>query len=72
LRAPKSIQPRGTRYRRKALAAVYGGVLLSTYRGSRRSQLPLGPFILLGALAAIALLHVGAHYGLHFLKDHFN
>ena len=39
-----------------ALAAVYGGVLLATHRATRTSQLPLGPFILLGALAAIALL----------------
>ena len=39
-----------------ALAAVYGGILLATHRASRTSQLPLGPFILLGALAAIALL----------------
>jgi leader peptidase (prepilin peptidase)/N-methyltransferase len=39
-----------------ALAAVYGGVLLATHRASRTSQLPLGPFILLGALTAIALL----------------
>ena len=37
------------------LAAVYGGVLLATHRASRTSQLPLGPFILLGTLAAIAL-----------------
>jgi len=36
------------------LAAVYGGVLLATHRANRTSQLPLGPFILLGALAAIA------------------
>jgi Flp pilus assembly protein protease CpaA len=42
-----------------ALAAVYGGVLLATHRAYRTSQLPLGlgPFILLGTLAAIALLH---------------
>lgn len=39
-----------------ALAAVYGGVLLATHRATRTSQLPLGPFILLGALAAIAVL----------------
>lgn len=38
------------------LAAVYGGVLLATHRGTRTSHLPLGPFILLGALAAIAVL----------------
>ena len=40
-----------------ALAAVYGGVLIAAHRASRTSQLPLGPFILLGALAAIAVLH---------------
>ena len=39
------------------LAAVYGGVLIAAHRASRTSQLPLGPFILLGALAAIAVLH---------------
>jgi leader peptidase (prepilin peptidase)/N-methyltransferase len=38
------------------LAAIYGGVLLATHRASRTSQLPLGPFILLGALAGIAFL----------------
>ncbi len=38
-----------------AMAAVYGGVLLATHRATRTSQLPLGPFILLGALAAIAI-----------------
>jgi leader peptidase (prepilin peptidase) / N-methyltransferase len=37
------------------LAGVYGGVLLVTRRATRTTQLPLGPFILLGALAAIAL-----------------
>ena len=42
-----------------ALAAIYGGVLLATHRASRTSHLPLGPFILLGALAAIPLLPVG-------------
>jgi leader peptidase (prepilin peptidase) / N-methyltransferase len=41
-----------------ALAAVYGGVLLFVHRATRTSQLPLGPFILLGALAAIAALRV--------------
>ena len=41
-----------------ALAAVYGGVLLAMHRATRTSQLPLGPFILLGALAAIAVLRV--------------
>jgi leader peptidase (prepilin peptidase) / N-methyltransferase len=39
-----------------ALAAVYGGVLLAMHRAARTSQLPLGPFMLLGALAAISLL----------------
>ncbi len=38
-----------------ALAGVYGGALLALHRATRTSQLPLGPFILLGALAAIAL-----------------
>ncbi|HUY49279.1 MAG TPA: A24 family peptidase [Streptosporangiaceae bacterium] len=38
-----------------ALAAVYGGVLLARHRATRSSHLPLGPFILIGALAAIAL-----------------
>ena len=38
-----------------ALAAVYGGVLLALHRATRTSHLPLGPFIILGALVAIAL-----------------
>ena len=38
-----------------ALAAVYGGALLALHRATRTSQLPLGPFIILGTLAAIAL-----------------
>jgi leader peptidase (prepilin peptidase)/N-methyltransferase len=38
-----------------ALAGVYGGALLALHRGTRTSHLPLGPFILLGTLAAIAL-----------------
>jgi len=38
-----------------ALAAVYGGVPLARHRATRNSHLPLGPFILVGALAAIAL-----------------
>jgi len=38
-----------------ALAGVYGGVLLALHRATRTSHLPLGPFILLGTLAAIAL-----------------
>jgi len=40
-----------------ALAAIYGGVRLARHQATRTSQLPLAPFILLGALAAIALLH---------------
>jgi leader peptidase (prepilin peptidase) / N-methyltransferase len=42
------------------LAAGYGVVLLVTHKASRGSQLPLGPFILVGALAAVALLPVGS------------
>jgi leader peptidase (prepilin peptidase)/N-methyltransferase len=38
-----------------ALAAVYGVALLLLHRASRTSQLPLGPFIVLGTLAAIAI-----------------
>jgi leader peptidase (prepilin peptidase) / N-methyltransferase len=38
-----------------ALAAVYGAALLVLHRATRTSQLPLGPFILIGTLAAIAL-----------------
>jgi leader peptidase (prepilin peptidase)/N-methyltransferase len=38
-----------------ALAGVYGGALLVLHRATRTSHLPLGPFILLGTLAAIAL-----------------
>jgi len=38
-----------------ALAAVYGGALLALHRATRTSHLPLGPFIILGTLAAIAL-----------------
>ncbi len=37
-----------------ALAAIYGIALLLLRRASRTSQLPLGPFIVLGTLAAIA------------------
>lgn len=36
------------------LAAVYGIALLLTHRATRTSQLPLGPFIVVGTLAAIA------------------
>jgi leader peptidase (prepilin peptidase)/N-methyltransferase len=38
-----------------ALAGVYGGTLLALHRATRTSRLPLGPFIILGTLAAIAL-----------------
>jgi leader peptidase (prepilin peptidase)/N-methyltransferase len=38
-----------------ALAGVYGGALLAMHRATRTSHLPLGPFILLGTLAAIVL-----------------
>ena len=38
-----------------ALPGVYAGALLALHRATRTSQLPLGPFILLGTLAAIAL-----------------
>jgi leader peptidase (prepilin peptidase) / N-methyltransferase len=38
-----------------ALAGLYGGALLALHRTTRTSHLPLGPFILLGTLAAIAL-----------------
>lgn len=37
------------------LGALYGGVLLLTRRGNRRSEIPMGPFLLLGALAALLL-----------------
>jgi leader peptidase (prepilin peptidase)/N-methyltransferase len=46
-----------------ALAAVYGGVQTARHQAARTSRLPLGPFILLGALMALALLHtVGSHF----------
>jgi leader peptidase (prepilin peptidase) / N-methyltransferase len=38
------------------LASAYGIALLVTHRANRGSQLPLGPFMLVGALAAVALL----------------
>ena len=41
-----------------ALAALYGGVQMARHEATRTSQLPLGPFILLGAVAALALLDV--------------
>jgi len=36
-------------------AAVYGGALLVRHRATHSTLPPLGPFILVGALAAIAL-----------------
>ena len=44
-----------------ALAAVCGGALIAAHRASRTSQLPLGAFMLAGALAAIVLLRMTAH-----------
>jgi leader peptidase (prepilin peptidase) / N-methyltransferase len=44
------------------LASGYGIALIVTRRGDRGSQLPLGPFMLVGALAATALLPVGSHF----------
>jgi leader peptidase (prepilin peptidase)/N-methyltransferase len=38
-----------------ALAGVYGGGLLALHRATRTSHLPLGPFILIGTLAAIGV-----------------
>jgi leader peptidase (prepilin peptidase) / N-methyltransferase len=38
-----------------ALAGVYGGGLLARHGATRNTHLPLGPFILIGALAAIVL-----------------
>jgi hypothetical protein len=40
-----------------ALAAAYGAVRLITHQATRKSQLPLGPFMLLGPIVVIALLH---------------
>lgn len=37
-----------------ALSGVYGGALIALHRATRTSHLPLGPFIILGTLAAIA------------------
>jgi prepilin signal peptidase PulO-like enzyme (type II secretory pathway) len=37
------------------LAALYGGVRLATRRATRTTQMPLGPFILIGALTALLL-----------------
>jgi leader peptidase (prepilin peptidase) / N-methyltransferase len=39
-----------------AFAAIYGTALLVTHRVGRTSHLLLGPFILLGAFAALLLL----------------
>jgi leader peptidase (prepilin peptidase)/N-methyltransferase len=38
------------------LASVYGIALILTRGANRGSQLPLGPFMLVGALAAAALM----------------
>ena len=38
-----------------ALAAIYGAVLIALHKADRGSDLPLGPFILIGALAAMAI-----------------
>jgi leader peptidase (prepilin peptidase)/N-methyltransferase len=42
-----------------ALAAIYGVALLLLRRASRTTQLPLGPFIVLGTLVAITVLPPG-------------
>jgi leader peptidase (prepilin peptidase)/N-methyltransferase len=47
------------------LAAVYGGVRMATHQAARTSQLPLGPFILLGALVAVVLLRNWSPYDRH-------
>ena len=39
------------------LAAVYGTAKLAARRAGRRDELPFGPFLLLGALLAVALSH---------------
>ena len=39
-----------------ALAAFYGGLQMARHQATRTSQLPLGPFILLGTIGALALL----------------
>jgi leader peptidase (prepilin peptidase)/N-methyltransferase len=41
-----------------ALAAIYGGLRLATHRATRTTKLAFGPFILLGALVAVALSHL--------------
>jgi leader peptidase (prepilin peptidase)/N-methyltransferase len=38
-----------------ALAAGYGCALLLPHRATRTSQLPLGPFMVIGTLAAIVI-----------------
>jgi len=43
-----------------ALAAVYSGVQMARHQATRTSLLPLGPFILLGTLTALALLHAAS------------
>jgi prepilin signal peptidase PulO-like enzyme (type II secretory pathway) len=42
-------------YGNSGLAAVYGGTLMALRKATRTSHLPLGPFILIGTLAGIAL-----------------
>lgn len=37
------------------LAGVYGGILLARHRATRSTHMALGPFILIGGLAAIVL-----------------
>ena len=43
-----------------ALAAMCGGALIAAHRASRTSQLPLGAFMLVGALVATSILDVGS------------
>jgi leader peptidase (prepilin peptidase) / N-methyltransferase len=38
-----------------ALAAIYGGARIITHHATQTTQLPLGPFMLLGTLVAFAL-----------------
>jgi leader peptidase (prepilin peptidase)/N-methyltransferase len=46
-----------------ALAAIYGGARMATHQAARATQMPFGPFILLGALAALLFLaHIGSHF----------
>jgi leader peptidase (prepilin peptidase) / N-methyltransferase len=44
-----------------ALAAVTGLALIAIRRASRKSLLPFGPFLLVGALAAVLLTGAGTH-----------